>query len=257
MTEEYNEEFWRPLLDLQIPELPRIDPGPPIPLRRTDNITFRDILGIDTWRDNTLAQLLREELAFLNQEHNSRLQTNLGAISSDPENVHDTNVNKNIKKLANEILKFPPSEDLDVMKTIFTEVSLTDDVRAQLTYMYYNKDKFLDYGESSYRKFMDCIISYTLSQTEDKKKEIFEIMVREINDSIGLCFQGNISRLINVLSGIIEIELEYQPTIQEVFTEISKIPDVNIKFEKAIKAFDDFNVAHSDWSSWLEALSLD
>jgi hypothetical protein len=123
--------------------------------------------------------------------------------------------------------------------------------------MYYNKDKFLDYGESSYRKFMDCIISYTLSQTEDKKKEIFTILNNEINDSIGLCFQGNISRLINVLSGIIEIELEYQPTIQEVFSEISKISDTNIKFEKAIKAFDDFNVAHSDWSSWLEALGLD
>jgi hypothetical protein len=123
--------------------------------------------------------------------------------------------------------------------------------------MYYNKDKFLDYGESSYRKFMDRIISYSLSQDEKKKKEIFEILNSEIKDSIGLCFQGNISRLINVLSGIIEIEFEYEPSVQEVFAEISKISDVNIKFEKAIKAFDDFNIEYSDWGSWLEALGLD
>jgi hypothetical protein len=205
-----------------------------------------------------LGRLLEEELPFHSRQVNLRThETELSRISSDVENVHDSKVNKNIKKLANEILKFPPGPDLDVMKTIFNEIIMTDEVRGQLTYMYYMKDKFLDYGESSYRKFMDCIISYGLSQSEDKKKEIFTILNNEINDSIGLCFQGNISRLINVLTGIIEIEIEYEPTIQEVFVEISKILDVNIKFEKAIKAFDDFNVAYSEWNSWFEALGLD
>jgi hypothetical protein len=207
----------------------------------------------------SLGRLLEEELPFLQNRNFLTRQptTELGKISSDIENVHDSKVNKNIKKLANEILKFSVPEDLDVMKTIFNEVATTDNVRAQLTHMYYNKDRFLDYGESSYRKFMDRIISYSLSQSEDKKKEIFSILNNEVKDSIGLCFQGNISRLINVLSGIIEIEFEYEPTVQEVFSEISKISDPNVKFEKAIKAFDDFDIDHSEWGSWLEALGLD
>ena len=230
----------------------------PIPLTRELNVfgilnTFVPELPL------SLGRLLEEELPFFQNHRSLGLQplTELGKISSDIENVHDSKVNKNIKKLANEILKFSVPEDLDVMKTIFTEIALTDDVRSQLTYMYYNKDKFLDYGESSYRKFMDHIISYALSQDEKKKKEIFSILNNEVRDSIGLCFQGNISRLINVLSGIIEIEFEYEPTVQEVFSEISKISDPDIKFEKAIKAFDDFNITHLEWRSWLEALGLD
>jgi hypothetical protein len=238
----------------------------PIPLRRElsvfailNNALNNEILNTFVPQlPINLGQLLQEELPFIRGHEIPAIpSTELGRISSDVENVHDSKVNKNIKKLANEILKFPPSEDLDVMKTIFNEIEMTDAVRGQLTYMYYNKDKFLDYGESSYRKFMDCIISYAFSQPEDKKKEIFTIINNEINDSIGLCFQGNISRLINVLSGYIEIELEYQPTIQEVFAEIAKIEDTNIKFEKAIKAFDDFNVDHSEWNNWLEALGLE
>lgn len=207
----------------------------------------------------SLGRLLEEELPFFQNRAVLTHQptTELGRISSDIENVHNSKVNKNIKKLSNEILKFPIPEDLDVMKTIFNEVATTDDVRSQITYMYYNKDKFLDYGESSYRRFMDHIISYTLSQPENKKKEIFTILNNEVRDSIGLCFQGNISRLINVLSGYIEIEFEYEPTVQEVFSEISKITDPNVKFEKAIKAFDDFNIEYSEWGSWLEALELD
>jgi hypothetical protein len=257
MEEEYVDDLLNSPL-FQIPGLPILDPGPPIPLRRViRNFSVQDIFGLNFLRNDGLANLLREELEFINQENTNRLRTNLGDISSDPENVHDSKVNKNIKKLATEILKFTPSEDLDVMKTIFNEMVMNDEVRAQLTYMYYNKDSFLDYGESSYRKFMDCIVSYALSQSEEKKKEIFDIMVREINDSIGLCFQGNISRLINVLSGFIEIELEYQPTIHEIFAEISKIEDKNIKFEKAIKTFDEFNVPYTEWSSWLEALDLE
>lgn len=204
----------------------------------------------------TLGRLLEEELPFIQRDRPRNNITELGRISFDAENVHDSKVNKNIKKLANEILKFPPNPELDVMKTIFNEIPMNDEVRAQLTYMYYRKEIFLDYGESSYRKFMDCIISYAISQPEDKKKEIFSILNNEISESIGLCFQGNISRLINVLSGFIEIELEYIPTIQEVFAEISKITDKNKKFEKAIKAFDDFSIDPTEWESWLEPLEL-
>jgi hypothetical protein len=255
MEDNIIDELLEPLF--QVSEIPPL-PESPIPLRRVNqNIMIPDIFGLNFFRNEGLAQLLREELEFINQENTNRLRTNLGAISSDPENVHDSKVNKNIKKLATEILKFPPSDDLDVMKTIFNEVVMSDEVRAQLTYMYYNKDSFLDYGESSYRKFMDCIISYALSQSEEKKKEIFEIMVGEINDSIGLCFQGNISRLINVLSGFIKIEIEYEPTVQETFAEISRIEDKNIKFERAIKALDDFNIPHSEWNIWLNPLELD
>jgi hypothetical protein len=256
MEEDNFDDLLIPLFE--IPELPILDPGPPIPLRRvTRHFSVEDIFGLNFFRNDGLANLLREELEFINQDNTHRLRTNLEDISSDPENVHDSKVNKNIKKLATEILKFTPSEDLDVMKTIFNEIIMNDEVRAQLTYMYYNKNSFLDYGECSYRKFMDCIVSYALSQPEEKKKEIFDIMVREINDSIGLCFQGNISRLINVLSGFIEIEHEYEPSIQEAFAEISKIEDKNTKFEKAVKTFYDFNVPYVQWSGWLEALELE
>lgn len=233
-----------------------------IPLRREINIFSSlneafNILIPDL--PLNIGALLQEEIDFLRGENMMRRapETELSKISSDVENVHDSKVNKNIKKLASEILKFPPSSDIDVMKIIFTEISMSDEIRAQLTYMYYKKDRFLDYGEASYRKFMDCIISFALTQPEEKKKEIFTILTNEIKDSIGLCFQGNISRLINVLSGFLEIEITYEPSIQEVFAEISKIEDKNIKFEKAIRAFDDFAIEYSQWNHWLEALGLE
>jgi hypothetical protein len=237
----------------------------PIPLRRELSLfsVINQVMDINLLNGFinpiplSLGRLLEEELPFFQRRPTAIIpETELEKISSDMENVHDSKVNKNIKKLANEILKIRVPEDLDVMKTIFNEICMDDDVRSQLTYMYYNKGEFLEYGESSYRKFMDCIISYSLSQPEDKKKEIFSILTKEIKDSIGLCFQGNISRLINVLSGYIEIEITYEPTIQEVFAEISKIKDPVVKFEKAIKAFDDFKVDHLQWNSWLEALGL-
>jgi hypothetical protein len=77
-----------------------------------------------------------------------------------------------------------------------------------------------------------------------------------MNDNIGMCAQGNLSRICNILCGYLE---EFKPPVpqgilvQNAIAAIAMDSEGN-KVGRATSALKELLVPESEWSVWLEAL---
>ena len=102
---------------------------------------------------------------------------------------------------------------------------------------------------------LDGIWSFVLQQPDEIKKDIIFRMSQELEDNIGMCAQGNLSRLVNILSGFTdEVTTEYKESIQDVMAKISKLEDAIHRNEEAKKALQTYKIPEHEWEHWLEAL---
>ena len=88
--------------------------------------------------------------------------------------------------------------------------------------------------------------------------EFGDILVRmsqELEDNVGMCPQGNLSRIINILSGFMEgAAVIYKESLQDKMAKLSKIEEKEVRIKKAKDVLKKDKVPEDQWSAWLEAL---
>jgi hypothetical protein len=78
---------------------------------------------------------------------------------------------------------------------------------------------------------------------------------QELEDNVGMCPQGNLSRIINILSGFMEgIKQEYKESIQDKMAKISKIEDKETRLKKARETLKKDKIPENQWEAWIEAM---
>jgi hypothetical protein len=195
----------------------------------------------------------------------------LGAFVADTQNVHtgvvSNQTHDGVKKLLAIPVKSGQSErtakfaaslvDLAVqLKWTTKQVSarvLADHTHWYATRTCRSTDDWL------YKRVFDGL-ALTICRKSDKelRAELLKRLFEEMNDSVGMCCDGHITRLVNVLAGFDEAfvpELSTAEKVQNLFAALSaKECSLLEKVAEGVRGLRAFGVPEDEWEPWIDAL---
>ena len=205
----------------------------------------------------------REPVALLGEGFFGRLRDRpLEAFAHDAQNVHRSDVSEQTNKAVEFLLKIKPPKKPDTEREI-TLAWLAKPSRQIHEYLVVMSDVHLWYhtqtcktaGDRLYFKLLRNLVCY-IKQSEHKD-ELWERLWQECLDSVGMCCEGHISRLCNVLVGFVE-GLSPQVSLGELTQQkMAAIAGQDIpeddKRRLANEFFDQHGVVEGERVAWLEA----
>jgi hypothetical protein len=187
----------------------------------------------------------------------------LARIANDNQNVHTQLVVEQTKKNVQEILKIPVPEIYRwqtkklsmTYKTIIMFCHLSPKSAWQFSSMYCSDATIYDLEPGIFGKVVDGVWQF-ISKSPDKQ-DLKKILTSELRDNIGMCAQGNLSRICNVLQGYLE-GIGQKESISEILgREFPKLMEIENEIDRLNKGklilFNN-NVPKTEWENWLEPL---
>lgn len=244
-----------------MPHLIRILPFEELPL---DDHTARSIERV-----NTILQVLNAEWddiervrGFRQQNAPARVQpaTDLGRLAADGQNVHTRAVNQ--MEADTMLMLGEPEPDVNTLAELKrswnthdfvspgVRIHVLNDVRRMYNYqMRTDPDQ-----PNTYRVLLDrvwCFIKRH-SMREDLETRLFE----EMRDSVGMCHQGHMARLVNALQGFDAAPPPDIPVGERLQTAMSQISELepSERESAARRVFAELGVEGDAQTPWLEAL---
>jgi hypothetical protein len=201
------------------------------------------------------------------QTQENRNEQLLGRLSNDAQNVHTTIIVNYTTESVNAILNIERPDEYKKMhpiKDIFCEIILecpfTINSLLQFTNRYLSviyDDDIYGLGPEIYQRVTDAIWYYI--KQSPHKEDLCKRFAEELRDSVGMCAQGNLSRLCNVLGGYLDT-IKEQKSINEIIGDklsaISKNTTLSEfrRLQMAKQAFEEVRLPKEQWRVWLEPL---
>jgi hypothetical protein len=134
----------------------------------------------------------------------------LAEISADRQNIHTTEVMKKFKDMVELIRKIEVPEEYrwnmtkvsKTMSEIISECELTPQAAWQFSSKYCSDETIYDMEAGIFGKLMDSVWQH-VKNLEDRAS-LKQIVKEELEMNIGTCAQGNLTRVANILVGIID-----------------------------------------------------
>jgi len=187
----------------------------------------------------------------------------LEAFAIDRQNVHTTRTVQMTKEVVARVLKIAVPEEYRwnpriVSKTpgeIITECRLSPNSVAQFVTRYLQNENIYEMGVGIYGKVLDGVWQYV--RNSEHKDELCKILRQELQDNIGMCLQGNLTRLCNVLAGYMDGIGPQESPAERLGREMPKlmeIEDIEARMNTARIVLRDVGLPENEWAPWLEAL---
>jgi hypothetical protein len=187
----------------------------------------------------------------------------LNAFANDNQNVHTTIVVNQTVNVVNKIREIPVPEDFRWNKDkcsktpadIILHCELTPTATFQMMSKYCSDETIYDMDEGVYGKTLDSVWQYILN-SEDKEC-LIRTLKQEMEDNIGMCAQGNLSRLCNILAGYIDDVVPVEnvsDVLGRLFPPLLDIPDVDTRIETAKNILKNVGLPPDRWNDWLESV---
>uniref|UniRef100_A0A6C0KD58 Uncharacterized protein n=1 Tax=viral metagenome TaxID=1070528 RepID=A0A6C0KD58_9ZZZZ len=134
----------------------------------------------------------------------------LAEIAADNQNIHTTEVVKKFKDMVELIRKIDVPEDYrwnmtkvsKTMPEVIADCELTPKAAWQFSSKYCAADTIYDMEEGIFGKLMDSVWQHVKASPESA--DLKKIVKEELEMNIGMCAQGNITRVANILVGILD-----------------------------------------------------
>lgn len=187
----------------------------------------------------------------------------LARIANDAQNVHTTLVVDQTKKNVQEILKIPVPEEFKwqrnkvsmTYKTIIMFCHLSPKSVWQFSSMYCSDATIYDMEPGIFGKVVDGVWQF-ISKSPDRT-DLKKILAAELRDNIGMCAQGNLSRMCNVLQGYME-GIGQKESVSEILgREFPKLMEIENPVEREARGaaiLRENAVPEGEWENWLEPL---
>jgi hypothetical protein len=188
----------------------------------------------------------------------------LRAFARDRQNVHTTHAVKQTMDIVERILKIPVPPEYrwnmnECSKTpgeIILECKVGPTATWQMMAKYCQADNVYEMGKGIYGRVLDCVWQYI--KGSEHKNDLYKILKAEMEDNIGMCAQGNLSRLANIVAGYME-GVGPQESLAEILGRLlpplMDIEDEGERLDKAKKIMDDYHVPVDDRAAWLRELA--
>jgi hypothetical protein len=236
-------------------------------------------------RQQHLARLRERRLA-IEQEHQERLNRRqreieernvrhvqrqiderpLANFANDRQNVHTTSAVTQTLKIVNEILKIPVPEEYKwnmrtvskTMSEIISECNLSPASAWQMVAKYCSDETIYELVPGVYGKVLDSVWQYIKSSPD--KEDLKKILTSEMRDNIGMCAQGNLSRLTNILAGYVDcivVEDSIADKLGRMLPPLMEIEDIPRRLDRAARIFKEVELPNDQWEAWAYGLLMD
>ena len=187
----------------------------------------------------------------------------LAAFAADPQNVHTTEAVQQTKDIVDLIRKIPVPEDYRWHPTLSSktpfeigmECKLSQKAAWQMISQYAQDTSIYDIDVGIYGKVLDSVWQYIKNSSD--KEDLCRIIKRELEDNIGMCAQGNLSRICNVLAGYME-GIGAQESLAErlgrLLPPLMEIEDMTERVRQACIILRENRVPPEEWDTWMEPL---
>lgn len=193
-------------------------------------------------------------------------QGELRRFINDNQNVHTQAAVQQTKDIVQKILNIPVpleyrwnmSECSKTPGDIIVRCKLTPKGSWQMISKYCQDEDIYELGRGIYGKVLDGVWQYVLNSSD--KEDLYVILKQEMEDNIGMCAQGNLSRLCNILAGYME-GVGPQESPAEILGRklplLMEIEDDNERIGAAFKLLVELAIPQEQWLSWIEPLAND
>ena len=216
-------------------------------------------------RRNQIRQQMREQrrMQVDEWENARRPPEGLAAFAVDRQNVHTALVVNKVMETVRKVLTIPvpPDYQTDTLKTlgeIILECNLSKSAAWHMSSRYCADENIYELGPGIYANVLNSVWQYikTSSDSTDLKK----ILKVEMTDNIGMCAQGALSRLCNILSGYLDgISTEVKSRneiLGELFAELMDIENVGERIQRGVEILHEHNVQGPEREAWIEPLTV-
>lgn len=190
----------------------------------------------------------------------------LGQFAADPQNVHTSEAVRQTKDIVARVLQIPvPVEyrwhPIHASKTPFEiglECKLSQRAAWQMMSQYAQDVSIYDIEPGIYGKVLDCVWQYVKGSAD--KDDLCAIVRQELQDNVGMCAQGNLSRVCNILAGYMDGVAPPESTADKLgrlLPPLATIDDAYDRFIQAAAILKDNNVPRDHWHAWMDALRLE
>jgi PII-like signaling protein len=124
-----------------------------------------------------------------------------------------------------------------------------------MTGFYTRDEPIYELGNGIYGKVLDCVWQYI--QKSDDKDGLQKILKLEMEDNIGMCAQGNLSRIVNIMAGYfdeIKISEPFSEVLGRRLPALIEIDDNEERLDALIKVYNEVNLPRDVWVMWAEPL---
>lgn len=199
-----------------------------------------------------------------NPPRRNRPLTTLGRFAADNQNVHTSRTVQLTKTVCERMLKIAvPIEYRWNLKTcsktpgeIISECNLSIACTSQLIARYLQPEDIYEMGVGIYGRVLDGVWQYIRNSPD--KTELCRILAAELQDNVGMCLQGNLTRICNSLSGYLDgvtTQESHAQILGREFPKLLEIENIEERIAKAKHILQDIGLPTDEWSVWLDALS--
>jgi hypothetical protein len=187
----------------------------------------------------------------------------LAGFAADKQNVHTTAAVKHTTMIVEKVRQIPVPEGyrwniVTCSKTpgeIIAECELPLYAATKMMEMYADQTAIYDIEHGIYGKVLDSMWQFVKAHPE--KKDLVKIIRVELKDNIGMCAQGNLTRICNILSGYIDGVGVTETTAEKMGRLLPPLRDIEDSEERRSKAcaiLGDNGVPKDEWDAWLDAV---
>jgi hypothetical protein len=144
------------------------------------------------------------------------------------------------------------------MSEIISECELSPASAWQMVAKYCSDERIYDLQSGIYGKVLDCVWQYIKTSTD--KEDLKKILKAEMRDNIGMCAQGNLSRLTNILAGYIECVVVVESMADKLgrlLPPLMNIDDLDERLITAARIFVQAELPEDQWEAWASGLLID
>lgn len=184
----------------------------------------------------------------------------LEALATDAQNVHTGAVGKQTRDGMELLLDLVTPAGLNVpaeMAKVWADKhhlvrkSVLKDVRKWYKTKYCREE-----GDELYRKVLDGLWCYI--RASEHKDELMERLWEECHESVGMCCEGHLSRLCNVMVGFDDAfkppVSPYELLQQKMASLAAEDIDIHLKVERAWGIMEELQIPVEERDAWIEAL---
>ena len=190
-------------------------------------------------------------------------QSVLQRIATDTQNVHTGEVARQTKKLTDLLLTQVVPEDQNTMQLVtikfskFCQIERMTDLLTVLADMnlWYEKSMCITEGDTLYRRMLNAVVAKI--EASPLKKDLYKRAYEEASESVGMCCQGHLSRLVNIFSGFDSEFMSPSSNKELLQNKLAQIASEDWIQEEKIKnarqALSELAIPREEWDDWIAA----